>query len=447
MKSKWLKIAPAAVLSTAVCLAPGCGGGSHHNRGSNSTIVPGVLTPVAPGSTGGGAGTPTPTQSSINALEQCSGLNLSRETTLLGDEQSIANEIMNDLLGFELGNSATNLSELMNLGNFLSGNGPNGGQINRVLSDVQRAVRAEVTAGRLTPADRTSIDNLVGIIRTDLGAGLPGGSDQLTGEIDNLATALQGLSFANDQSGVKARVFDVVGGVLAAEGDLLNAVSNRDINATGAAYFDIVTSVSDLQNDCNGVSSGVLDNPGQAIHSMLKDSNLPLIGQLYSALGTQLGSTPFGDVVTSLINGNFTSLGGVTGLQTTLTGGSTAGGFGDLQQNLTLLGNLLGPLAGLSSGGLPALSLLTASGTISPPPSFTSLLNLIPLVSGSSGLFGLGGTAITPPQAGSLLVTFLTPVGGVAPISSLSGVLNGGNVLGNLGTIGSSLGGLGGILP
>jgi hypothetical protein len=365
-------------------------------------------------------------------LEQCSGVSLSQERSTISDEEAIANQIMNDLLGFELGNG--DITNLTQLGDFLNGAGSAQGKIDKVLTVIQDAVAQHVAAGRLTSNDQTNINGLVGTIRNDLNAGLPGGPSQLVGELNGLATALEGLSFAGNtaESATSSRVFDVIGAVLGSDADLLNAVSNRDLNGTRSSYDNILTAISDLQNDCNGVSSGVLDNPVQAVQDMLDASNLPLVGQLYSALGGQLGNTPFSSVVTSLINGNFTQFGGVNGLQTLLSGGP----LDTLRNNLTLLGNLTGPLAGLSGGGLPALSQITdPESTL---PGFTDLFNLIPV----SGGFGLGGTALSSNQVGTLVSGLLDTSGGPAQITTLTGILNGGNVLGNLPGIGTLLGGL-----
>jgi hypothetical protein len=295
-------------------------------------------------------------------------------------------------------------------------------------------VHEQVAAGRLTQGDESNIDGLVATVRNDLLAGLPGGPSQLAGELNQLATALEGLSFGGStvEAATSSRVFDVVGAVVGGDADLLTSVSTLDINGTQNSYQGILTAVGDLQNDCSGISSGVLDNTIQTAQDTLVSSDLPLVGQLYSTLGSQLGTTPFSSVVTSLISGNFTQFGGVSGLQGLLDGGP----LDTLRNNLSLLGNLTGPLAGLSGGGLPALSQITdPEGTL---PGFTDLFNLIPI----SGGFGLGGTALTSSQVGTLVSGLLDTSGGPAQITSLTGILSGGDVLGNLVGIGGLLGGL-----
>jgi hypothetical protein len=184
----------------------------------------------------------------------------------------------------------------------------------------------------------------------------------------------------------------------------------------------------------NGTGSSLLI-PIENTRTNFQSTRLPIIRAVMGSLAQSQAGGQFRVVMSGLVTGNLDRFGGKAGLQrlvdtaannVTIPDGQTP--LGNLQTGVGNLGNLTGALAGLNQGGLPAVNdILDPAGSL---PNFASLIPQIPGFSDASAS-----------EVGSLISTVLTPgAGGVLPINTLAGTgLLSGNVLGNLGQIGSAL--------
>ena len=444
MKSNALKLVYAALFGTALIIAPGCSG----TDGSDDRVLRQVLGLVQ-----------NLLDQLINTLEQLTGIDLSGlkntlDDLLNGKNGSLGNLLnignsgqVNGLLG--LGGSNSNqvnglVGTLTNVVNsltgvtLLGGNNNNGGG---VLGLSVPAVDQAVTNQQQSSANPTAADVLekAQALKLALKQGLPGGFAQMTDGMRTLGASVVNLSNqvvgTDDRSQTVRTLLVGMAGLLTANANSADAVADLDgaayTNAEHAALDAIQTMANNLPNHLTGALLTELVTTRNSLDS----TRLPIIRATMDALKRTQAGTQFNSVMAGVTTGNLDNFGGKGGLQRLLdtpANTSTGSPLGNLQTGLGNLGNLTGPLAGLNQGGLPAVNdILDPDQQL---PSFGTLIPQIP-----------GFASASPGQVGNLISTVLTPgAGGILPINSLAnaGLLSG-NVLGNLGQIGSILSGLG----
>jgi len=443
MKSNALKLVYAALFGSALVIAPGCSG----TDGSDDRVLRQVLGLIQ-----------NLLDQLINTLQQLTGVDLSGLKTTLDNLLNGNNGSLGNLLN--IGNSGQ-VGGLLNLGgsnsnqvnglvgtltnvvnsltgvNLLGGNNTGGGVLGLSVPNADRAI-----TNQQTPSNPAATDVLekAQALKTALKQGLPGGFSQMTDGMRTLGASVVNLSSqvvgTDDRSQTVRTLLTGMAGLLNANADSLDSVAALDgtgyTNAEHGALDAIQTMANNLPNHLTGALLTELVNTRNSLDS----TRLPIIRATMDALKRTQAGVQFDAVMAGVTTGNLSNFGGEKGLQQLLDTPASANAsspLGNLQSGLGNLGNLTGPLAGLNQGGLPAVNdILDPDQKL---PSFGTLIPQIP-----------GFASASPGQVGNLISTVLTPgTGGVLPINSLAntGLLSG-NVLGNLGQIGSILSGLGG---